>query len=148
VGAAERAGSRALPWAQAPPAPGPAPQPLPQEEEAKGLPRRLPKGGRGEELPVGQVEPREEALSVRAGVEDHPVEAGDEALPQAPWGPHPLGEEALALQAEVHRPRKGGGVDHAPDPGQVAYWGSSQRRAGSQRRTTRRPLLGRSSPSR
>jgi hypothetical protein len=118
------------------------------EEEAKGLPRRLPHGGRGEELPVGQVEPREEALPVRAGVEDHPVEAGDEALPQAPWGPHPLGEEALALQAEAHRPRNGGEVDHAPDLGQVAYWGSSQRRAGSQRRTTRRPLPGLTSPSR
>jgi hypothetical protein len=29
--------------------------------------------------------------------QDHPVEAGDKALPQAPLGPHPLGEEALAL---------------------------------------------------
>jgi hypothetical protein len=48
--------------------PRPGPQPLPQEEEAKGLPRHLPKGGGGEELPV---EPREEALPVRAGVEDH-----------------------------------------------------------------------------
>ena len=38
---------------------------------------------------MGQVEPREEALPVRAGVENHPVEAGDEALPQAPRGPHP-----------------------------------------------------------
>ena len=38
------------------------------DQEAKGLPRRLPKGGGGEELPV---EPREEALPVRAGVEDH-----------------------------------------------------------------------------
>ena len=66
--------------------PRPGPQPLPQEEEAEGLPRRLPHGGGGEELQVGQVEPREEALPVCAGVEDRPVEAGDEALLQAPFG--------------------------------------------------------------
>ena len=41
------------------------------DQEAKGFPRHLPKGGGGEELAVGQVEPREEALPVRAGVEDH-----------------------------------------------------------------------------